>query len=131
MTYAPRSINLNPESFRFGLTSRLLPPERAALGESGLATGWLAKDLRATGADDDGLCVGEDGGDGEAAGALDVHEEGAWAWDEGLHQVMSERVKKVGLYVCTHLQLVLASLSGWAWVEEVDCENLQSKCVSI
>jgi len=53
----------------------LLSPERAALGETGLTTGRLAKDLRATGADDDGLCVGEDGGDGEATRALDVHEE--------------------------------------------------------
>lgn len=53
---------------------RLLSPERAALGESGLTTGRLAKDLRAAGADDDGLCVGEDGGDGKAAWALDVHE---------------------------------------------------------
>lgn len=64
--------------------SRLLSPERAALGKTGLATGGLAEDLRAAGADDDGLCVREDGGDGEAAGALDVHEEGAWAWDKGL-----------------------------------------------
>jgi hypothetical protein len=63
---------------------RLLPPERAALGKTGLATGGLAQDLRAAGADDDGLCVREDGGDGEAAGALDVHEERAWAGDESL-----------------------------------------------
>ena len=63
---------------------RLLPPERAALCESGLATGGLAEDLRATGADNDGLCVGEDGGDGEAARALDVHEEGSGAWDKSL-----------------------------------------------
>jgi len=83
---------------------RLLSPERAALGETGLATGGLAEDLRAAGADDDGLCVREDGGDGEAAGALDVHEEGAWAWDESL-------------------QLVLAGLSLRRWVEEVDGEN--------
>jgi len=49
--------------------------------------------------------VGEDGGDGEAAGALDVHEEGAWAGDEGL-------------------QLVLAGLSLRRWVEKIDGENL-------
>jgi len=48
--------------------------------------------------------VGEDGGDGEAARALDVHEEGARTGDEGL-------------------ELVLAGLSGRAGVEEVDCEN--------
>jgi hypothetical protein len=29
--------------------------------------------------------VREDGGDCEAAGALDVHEEGSWTWDESLH----------------------------------------------
>jgi len=57
------------------IDENLLSPERAALGESGLATGGLAKDLRATGADDDGLCVREDGSDGEATWALDVHEE--------------------------------------------------------
>lgn len=55
----------------------LLPSERAALGQAGLATGGLAKHGCAALADDDGLGVGEDGGDGEAAGALDVHEEGA------------------------------------------------------
>lgn len=64
--------------------SRLLSPERAALGKTGFATGGLAEDLGAAGADDDSLCVREDGGDGEAAGALDVHEEGSWAWDKGL-----------------------------------------------
>ena len=64
--------------------SHLLSPERAALCESGLATGRLAKDLRAAGAHDDGLGVGEDGGDGEAARALDVHEEGARAGHKGL-----------------------------------------------
>ena len=62
-------------------STHLLPPERAALCESSLTTGGLAEDLRAAGADYDGLCVREDGGDGEAAWALDVHEEGSWAWD--------------------------------------------------
>ena len=62
----------------------LLSPKAAAFCETGLATSGLAQDLRAAGADDDGLGVAEDGGDGEAAGALDVHEEGAWAWDESL-----------------------------------------------
>jgi hypothetical protein len=31
------------------------------------------------------LCVGEDGGDGEAAWALDVHEEGSWSWNKVLN----------------------------------------------
>jgi len=65
----------------------------------------LAENGRAAGADDDGLCVGEDGGDGKAAGALDIHEEGSWGRDKVL-------------------ELVLASLSGWGWVEKIDSENL-------
>ena len=69
---------------------RLLSPERAALCESGLATRGLAENLRATCADNDGLCVGEDGGDGEATGALDVHEEGSWARDKSLLMAMSD-----------------------------------------
>jgi len=44
----------------------------------------LAENCGAALADDDGLGVGEDGGDGEAAGALDVHEEGSGAGDKGL-----------------------------------------------
>jgi hypothetical protein len=40
-------------SFRFPL----LASERAALGESGLATSGLAQDSRAAGADNDGLGV--------------------------------------------------------------------------
>lgn len=68
----------------FICASRLLPAERAALGQTGLATGGLAEDGRAAGADNDGLGVREDGGDGEAARALDVHEEGAGLGHKGL-----------------------------------------------
>ena len=64
--------------------SGLLPAERAALGQTGLATGGLAQDGGAALADDDGLGVREDGGDGEAAGALDIHEEGAGGGHESL-----------------------------------------------
>jgi len=85
-------------------SDRLLPPERAALSESGLATGRLAEDSRAALADDDGLGVGEDGGDGEAAGALDVHEERAGAGHKGL-------------------ELVLAGLGGRAGVQQINGEN--------
>ena len=54
---------------------RLFLAERAPLREPRLAARRLAQHLRATGAHDDGLGVREDGRDGEAAGALDVHEE--------------------------------------------------------
>jgi hypothetical protein len=46
------------------------------------------QDLRAALADDDGVCVREDGGDGEAARALDVHEERAGGGHEGLELVL-------------------------------------------
>lgn len=62
----------------------LLSSERATLCETSLTTGWLAEDGRAASADDNGLGVGEDGGDGEAAWALDVHEERARSWHKGL-----------------------------------------------
>ena len=68
------------------MASALLPAERAALGKTGLTTGGLAEDLGAAGADNDGLGVREDGGDGEAAGALDVHKEGAGTRHERLHR---------------------------------------------
>ena len=70
---------------------RLLSAERAALGESGLATGGLAEDGRAALADNDGLGVGEDSGDCEAAGALDVHEERAGRGHESLEKPASVR----------------------------------------
>jgi len=82
----------------------LFPSERAAFCESGLSAGRLAQDGRTAGADDDGLGVGEDGGDGEATGALDVHEKGSWAGHE-----------------C--LELVLSGLSLRCWVEEIEGEN--------
>jgi hypothetical protein len=50
------------------------------------------------------LGVGEDSGNCEAAGALDIHEEGAGSWNEVL-------------------ELVLASLCRWGGVEKIDCEN--------
>jgi hypothetical protein len=101
-----------PRCRRKADATRLLPPERAALSESGLATGGLAKDGRAALADDNGLGVGEDGGDGEAAGALHIHEEGSGCGHKGL-------------------ELVLASLRGSAWVEEIDSQNLTKSIVSV
>lgn len=68
----------------------------------------MAEDGGATLADNDGLGVGEDSGDGEAAGALDVHEEGPGARDQSL-------------------QLVLLSLGSRAGVEKINGENLGRK----
>lgn len=62
----------------------LLPAERAALSQTSLATGGLAEDGGAALADDDGLGVREDGGDSEATGALDVHEERSRGGHQGL-----------------------------------------------
>jgi hypothetical protein len=66
------------------LASCLLSSERATLGQTSLSSSWLAQNGRAASADDNGLSVREDGGDGEAARALDIHEEGSWGWDKGL-----------------------------------------------
>lgn len=49
--------------------------KKPTLGELGLTAGWLAENGSARAALDDGRRVGEDGGDLEAAGALNVHEE--------------------------------------------------------
>jgi len=92
--------------------NRLLPAERAALGQAGLTTGRLAQDLRAALADDDCVGVGEDGGDGEASGALDVHEERAGSGHKGL-------------------ELVLLGLSSRGGVEKVDGENHFDGCVML
>lgn len=80
-------INRETKESRQVEATGLLSPEGAALGKSGLSSGWLAEDGRAAGADDNGLGVREDGGDGEAAGALDIHEEGSGSWDKGLRGV--------------------------------------------
>ena len=127
-----------PSPFR---TSRLLPAERAALSEAGLTTGRLApvpllacvpsfskltldlQDLRAALADDDCVGVREDGGDGEASRALDVHEERAGGGHKGLELVLA------GLTGC----MLVGGLGGGSRsvcvrgggrVEKVNSENL-------
>jgi len=82
----------------------LLSSEWAAFSKSGLATSGLAEDCWAAGADDDGLCVWEDGRDSKATWALDIHEKRSRSWDKVL-------------------ELVFPSLSSWAGIEKVDCEN--------
>lgn len=58
--------------------------EATSLGEPSLAAGRGAEHDVARSAEDHGLCVAEDGGDLEAPGALDVHEEAVG----GLHQAL-------------------------------------------
>jgi len=99
---APHGSSTTLQSNR--TSPRLLSPERAALGQAGLAARRLAEHLRAAGADDDGLGVREDGSDGEATGALDVHEKGPRTGHE-------------------LLELVLLGLGGRSRVEKVDGEN--------
>jgi len=82
----------------------LLPPERAPFSQPCFATSGLAQDLRATCADDDALGMRENGGDCEAAGALDVHEEASRGGDESL-------------------EFVLAGLGHRRGIEEINCEN--------
>jgi len=82
---ALRASLCDPSTSRERETARLcLAAEGAALGQSSLTAGWLAKDGRAGSALDDGLGVGEDGGDVEASWALDVHEVGVWALHQSL-----------------------------------------------
>lgn len=79
----------------------LLLSERAALGQFGLTTGWLAQDSGARVASNSGLGVGEDGGDGQASWALNVQELGSWCLHQGL-------------------QLVLLQFRFWGWVQQVN-----------
>ena len=82
--------------------------ERAALGQASLTAGRLREHLGARAADNHGLGVREDGGDSEAARALDVHEE------------------RVGV-LHKSLELVAASLLLGGGVEKVDGESLRGR----
>lgn len=82
----------------------------------------------------------EDGGDGEAAGALNIHEEGAGRRHKSLENLESVHApwwlwcaRKRRAVVCPpYLELVLTGLSLRRGVEEVERENLvESKMVSI
>ena len=70
----------------------------------------------------------EDGCDGEAAGALDVHEERAGAGHESLLQGARLEARDA-VEIClwrsrSYLEFVLAGFRRWGRVEKVDCENL-------
>jgi hypothetical protein len=81
------------------------------------------QDLRAALADDDCVCVREDGGDGEASGALDVHEEGAGGRYEGLELVLA---RLTGCLLVGRRGHGVGSVCvrGRGRVEKVNCENL-------
>jgi hypothetical protein len=66
--------------------SPLLLPERASLRQTGLSTSRLAENGGAGAANDDRLRMREDGGDIEATGALDVHEERPGRRHKGLKE---------------------------------------------
>lgn len=86
---ANRKMSPTRRKRKGSVAKRLLSSERATLSESGLSSSWLAENGRASCADDNGLCVREDSGDGEATWALDVHEERSWSWDKGLYREVS------------------------------------------
>lgn len=130
------------------MRTHLLPSERAALSQSCLTTGGLAENGGASLADDNGLGVREDSGDGEAAGALDIHEEGSGTRHKGLYIVLADvrleaataamstatgqYVASLSAFVGSYLELVLLGLSSRAGVEEIDSENLdEGRRVSI
>jgi len=117
-------LKQNASNFHSCSSVALLPPERAALGEPRLAARGLAQHLRAARAHDHGLCVAEDGGDGEAAGALDVHEEAARAGDERLLGRWSDPSYHPREVDLSDLELMAAGFGGGGRVEEVDGENL-------
>jgi hypothetical protein len=81
--------------------------------------------------------VREDGGDGETAGALNVHEERARLGHKGLLREGRNFESVLGPwwtgglvcsgYVATYLELVLTGLSLRRRVEEVDRENLLTR----
>ena len=78
-----RTLKEEPRVIRVVCVVRIRGNART-LSQSRLTTSRLAEDSGASLADDNGLGVREDGGDGEATGALDVHEEGSRGGHEGL-----------------------------------------------
>lgn len=58
--------------------------ERVVFSEFGFVIGGLVEDGGVFLVDDDGLGVGEDGGDGEVVGVFDVYEEGVGGGYKGL-----------------------------------------------
>jgi len=82
------------------------------------------QDLRAALADYDCVCVREDRGDGKAARALDIHEEGAGNGHEGLELVLAGLTRHL-LVACRGRGIGGGSVRGRGRVEKVNCENLR------
>lgn len=87
-----------------GRLYRLLLAVGAALGQAGLTTGGLAQNSGAGAAGDHGLSMRKDGGDGQAALALNIHKITAGSSNE-------------------LLQLVLLSLRLRSGVKQVNSKN--------
>jgi len=78
---------LQPAAGMYGAVTRAsvgLAAEGGALLQAHLAPSWSSQDGRARAAGDHRLAVGEDGGDVEAALALDVHEVAVGALNKAL-----------------------------------------------
>ena len=66
----------------------------------------------------------EDGGDGEAAGALDVHEERAGCGHEGLELVLlGLTASTISIHACDE-EPESGSVRGRGGVEKINCEHL-------
>lgn len=81
--------------------------------------------------------MGEDGGDGEAAGALDVHEERSGSGDEGLIEqnllvfsILFIRRGRRGRPSNSYLELVLLGLRGRGGVQKINSENLNANLLA-
>jgi len=64
------------------------PAERAAFSQTSLASGWLAENGGAVGAEDDSGGVRKHGSNLEASRALDIHEEGIGRLHQTLELVL-------------------------------------------
>jgi hypothetical protein len=67
--------------------------------------------------------VREDGGDGEATGALDVHKEGAGSGHESLELVLAGLTRHL-LVACRNRGVGNVCVRGRGGVEKINCENL-------
>lgn len=126
------SIHHTPPSFIHPSTTHLLLPKRAALRQPRLPSRRLTQHLRAPRTHHHSLGVREDGRDGEAPGALDVHEVGSrggneslWRLDPGGEGGNGQHARPETFKPRTHLELVLARFGGGRGIEEIDGENLR------